>query len=144
MADTRNSSNINKELLENGLGLKRLSNTTIFLKDNIFVLSPSVQNQHKWFDVRKVNLDRYNEKPYKGHFLIRYFDKFLLTDLDRFIQKMMPADKYVDNQNIGIHWKFNVEQQRDGYKLINRQDRTVTYNIAEYTIEEIKDKINYQ
>ncbi len=141
MADTRYSSNVNKEVLENEFGLKRVSNTTIFLKANNFVLSPSVQNQYKWFDIRKVNINRYNEEPYKGHLLIRYFDKFLLTDLDSFIKKMMPADKYVDNQNIGIHWKFNVEQCEEDYKLINRQDRTVTYSIAEYSIEAIKKVI---
>ncbi|SES89354.1 hypothetical protein SAMN05421676_10242 [Salinibacillus kushneri] len=141
MADTRKSTNYNKEKLEDGLGLKRLSNTTIYLKDNEFVLSPSVQNQHKWFDIRKVNLDRFNEKPYKGHLLIRYFDKFLLTDLDRFIQKMTPTEKYIENQNIGIHWKFNVEEQQEGYTLINRQDRTLTYNITEYSIEEIRKLI---
>lgn len=92
MADTRNSSNVNRDLLEKGVGLRRLSNTTIFLKGNIFALSPSVQNKYKWFDIRKVNLDRYHEKSYEGHLLIRYFDKLLLTDLDRFILKMVPAD----------------------------------------------------
>jgi hypothetical protein len=54
---------------------------------------------------------------------------------------MVSADKYVDNQNIGIHWKFNIEQQPEGYRIINRQDRTVTYPINEYTLEEIKKYI---
>lgn len=70
--------------------------------------------------------------------LIRYFDKLLLTDLDRFIQKMISAEKYIDNQNIGVHRKFNIEQQPEEYRIINRQDRTVTYTINECTLEEIK------
>ena len=141
MADTRNSSNVNRDLLEKEVGLRRLSNTKIFIKGNIFALSPSVQNKHKWFDIRKVNLDRYHEKSYEGYLLIRYFDKLLLTDLDRFILKMVPTDKYIDNQNIGVHWKFNIEQQPEGYRIINRQDRTLTYTINEYSLEEIKKEI---
>lgn len=141
MADTRNSSNVNRELLQNELGLRRLANTTIFLGDNTFILSPSVQNQYKWFDVRKVNLDRYHGTTYKGYLLIRYFNKLLFTDLEGFIQKMITTDKYVDNQNIGVHWKFNIEQSQEEYTIRSRQDRTITYTLNEYNVADIKREL---
>jgi hypothetical protein len=139
MADTRNSSNVNVELFKKEIGLRQLSNTSIFLKDNFFILSPSVQNAHKWFDLRKVNLDRFKEKAYKGYLLIRYFNKFLLTELDQFNDRMMPKDKYVNNHNIGIHWKFNVEGSGKVYTIINRQDRTMFHNINEVSVEVLKN-----
>jgi hypothetical protein len=140
LADTRNSSNIHKDFFEEELGLKQFSNTSIFLKGDIFVLSPSVQNTHSWFDLRKVNLDRYKEKSYRGYLLIRYYEKFLLTDLDPFIKTMLPEHRFVDNKNIGVHWKFNVLPTESGYIVVNRQDRTMTYNIklvSKYDLEKM-------
>lgn len=142
LADTQKSSNINKELIEYELGLKRLLNTTVFLKGDIFVLSPSVQNDHSWFDLRKINIDRYREKGYKGYLLIRYFNKFLLTELDTFVARMIPENKFVETKGIGIHWKFNVLANGKGYSIINRQNNAIAYDIAEATIEEIKEEID--
>ena len=142
LANTMISSEVNREILEKELGLKRLSNTSIFLKDNFFVVSPSVQNIHKWFDFRKVNLNRFKEKAYEGFLLIRFFDKFLLIELNQFVNKMISEEKFVETKSIGVHWKFNIEQSEKKYFLRSRQDKTCIQSINEVTIEELKNHFN--
>ena len=89
------SSSINKHILLENLGLRQYSNTTIFTKEDVFVLSPSIQNSHSWFDLRKVNLDRFDGNINNGFLILRYFDKFHYTNLKDFKEKMMPEDKTV-------------------------------------------------
>ncbi|MEN2465629.1 hypothetical protein [Ornithinibacillus sp. JPR2-1] len=138
MADTTGSSSVNKRVLVENLGLQQLSNTTIFKKGNYFVLSPSVQNNYRWFDLRKKNLNRYNREVYKGYLLIRYLDTFLLTNLNNFADRMLPLDKYVITKSIGIHWKFNIERIDGKYLIVNRQNKDLTYEIEEVSVEELQ------
>lgn len=141
MADNRTSSNVNRDVLEQVLGFKRLLNTTVFTKCDTFILSPSVQNDHSWFDLRRVNIDRYKEKNYNGYLLIRYFNNFLITELDRFLETMVPDNKFVYTKSIGEHWKFNVLQADKGFTIVNRQDRNLSYNILEADIDELLEKL---
>jgi hypothetical protein len=82
-----NSSNVNKNILLSDLKLTQYSNTTIFKKSGYFFLSPSVQNDHWWFDIRKVNIDKFNTGIEKGYLLIRLLDKFLICKLENFIAR---------------------------------------------------------
>ena len=141
MADTTGSSSVNKEILIKKLGLQQVSNTTIFRKGNYFVLSPSVQNNYRWFDLRKRNLDRFSEEVHEGYLLIRYLDKFLLTNLNNFAEKMLPLDKYVMTQSIGIHWKFNIQHINDNYVIVNRQNKDLTYEIKEGSVEDLRNTL---
>lgn len=141
VADNRISSNVNRNVLEQILGFKRLSNTSVFTKGDIFILSPSVQNDHSWFDLRRVNINRYNEKKYYGYLLIRYFNKFLIAELDSFIKVMIPENQFVYTKSIGEHWKFNVIQTDNGFTIVNRQDRKLTYTISEATIDDLSKKL---
>lgn len=123
-----NSSNVNKDFLVNELGLKQLGNTTIFRKVNSFVLSPSVQNDAYWFDIRKVNLDKFNRETEKGYLLIRFFNQFLVISLNDFIDRMIDEDKFANTANSGVHWKFKVLRTSDGFKvksMINRKEIAV-------------------
>lgn len=141
MIDKQRSSDVNKQVLKYDLGLKQLSNTSVFLKDNIFVLSPSMQNDHNWFDLRKVNVNRFKERPYKGFLLVRYFDKFLVTDLASFIKQMMPEDKFVYTKTIGEHWKFNILINGNNYSIVNQQNRRTPYRIEEVSASRLSELI---
>ncbi|MBH0169177.1 hypothetical protein [Fictibacillus sp. 18YEL24] len=136
MGNVATSSKVNKNVLTVDLKLRQYSNTTIYTKRNLFVLSPSVQNAYSWFDVRKVNLDRFQQKDYKGYLLIRYFDKFLLTDLESFTKQMTPSDKYVNSPKTGAHWKFLIKPSLHTYQIMNQQTKN-TYFINEVTHPEL-------
>lgn len=141
MGSNVSSSIVNKHVLVEVLDLRQFSNTTIFIKGNIFVLSPSIQNTNSWFDLRKVNLDRFDENHNQGFLILRYFVKILYTNLKEVKTKMMPEDKTVFTQNIGTHWKFNVLNQGGGYAVFNQQSHNFRYPVFEVTSEELKDII---
>lgn len=141
MSDRQRSSDVNKHILKHNLGLKQLSNTSVFLKDNLFVLSPSMQNDHNWFDLRKVNINRFKERPYKGFLLVRYFDKFLITDLADFAKHMMPEERFVYTKTIGEHWKFNILVNGSKYSIVNQQNRRTPYHIEEISAERLPELI---
>ncbi len=131
------TTNHNKVVLIYELSLKQISNTSAFRNDKFFVLSPSVQNQYKWFDLRKVNLSRYNKNKEKGYLLIRLFNEFLLADLDDFIDKMITDDTFVETKNSGIHWKFLIDNSdTDNIIVINQRGRN-QYIVNKVSVEDL-------
>lgn len=139
MTVKQNSRLVNKDVLENILGLKQHSRSLIFLKANTLAISPSVQNQYNWFDIRKPNLDFYLDSPFhQGFLIIRFFDTFLVSELDPFIKKMMPSDKFVFHKSIGPHWKFRIRKNGTTHLIYNQQNSAVFYPIKEYSIQELK------
>ncbi|KOF10169.1 hypothetical protein AC739_10470 [Planococcus glaciei] len=142
MTDKQNSMNVNKHVLTQDLNLRQYSNTAIFLRDRLFVLSPSAQNQHNWFDLSKVNVDRYQEKQYKGFLVVRFFDKLLVADLDRFIREMMPSDKYVLNSSGRPHWKFRIKVSGSTHFIINHQNSTKAYPVREFSVKQLQELVN--
>jgi hypothetical protein len=88
MANNEAAININRDVLVRDLGLKQYRNTTIYTRSNVFVLSPSSQNSYNWFDLRKVNLDRYDSSKVRGHLLVRFHDVLLWADLNEFMIHM--------------------------------------------------------
>jgi hypothetical protein len=138
--DHTNTSKNNIEVLVNDLGLKQYRNTTIFTKEKKFILSPSVGNDANWFDVRKVNLDKYTSEYSEGYLLIRFKEKFLIINLREFIDKMIDENKFSDTKNSGIHWQFIVYEpsgKATEYKLISR--------LSKYEIElKLVDKVSLQ
>jgi len=102
------TTNHNKDFLLGVLKLSQYRNSTVFENSNFFVLSPSVQNKNNWFDLRKVNLDKFPSKK-KGKLLIRLYDDFILIDLREFISKLLDNNPY-DTKNSGIHWKFQIKK----------------------------------
>ena len=115
------TTNKNKEFLIHDLGLKQHRNTTIFTKDDIFILSPSVGNQYNWFDIRQVNIEKFTSKYNKGFLLIRFFNELLLADLREFISSIIDINKFADTKNSGVHWKFRIynSSSDDSYKIVN-------------------------
>lgn len=133
------ASNINKDVLLDDLGLKQFSNTTVFRKNGYFVLSPSMQSSESlWFDLRKVNIDRYDKLKEKGFLLIRYFDKLLLADIDDFFSKMIDWNKFVQTSGSGIHWKFKIRSSFDGSYIVRSQVNKNEFLINEIEVAEMK------
>lgn len=135
--DHSKTTNYNKDILTLELGLKQFSNTTVFTKRNLFVLSPSVQNSASWFDLRKVNLDRFNTRTQRGYLLIRYFEKFLIVELTNFMDRMIDKEHYVETSNSGVHWKFIIQKKAKSYMVINRSTKR-SFEVKEILTEELK------
>ena len=95
------------------LKLTKFRSTTIFTKDKVFILSPAISNDSNWFDLRKVNIDKYTEKYNKGFLLIRFKNQLLLTALTLFLKNMISDDKFANSKNSGIHWKFVISSKSD-------------------------------
>lgn len=133
------ASSVNKVVLTDKLGLKQFSNTTVFRKNGYFVLSPSMQSAESlWFDLRKVNIDRYDKSKEKGYLLIRYFDKFLLAELDDFFAKMIDRDKFVQTSGSGIHWKFKIRASFGSTYIVKSQVNRREFLINKIEVEELK------
>lgn len=142
MTDKQSSMSMNKHVLTHDLNLRQLSNTSIFLRGRLFVLSPSAQNQHNWFDLSKVNVERYQEKPYKGFLVVRFFDKLLVADLDRFIREMMPANLYVLPSSGRPHWKFNIKFSNSTHYIINQQNPSKPYPVREFSVPQLQELLD--
>jgi hypothetical protein len=132
--------NVNRDILINELGLRQVSNTTIYVKGKYFVLSPSVQNSYNWFDLRLVNLKQFDRKNQKGYLLIRFFDKFLLADLSLFLREMVSKENFVKTKVSGVHWKFNIKLVNDRYIIVNQRDKS-QFVIEEVNQDELKQKL---
>lgn len=142
LANNRSSArDVNKEILTVNLKLSQVSNTSVFVKGNYFVLSPSIQNSTNKFDLRKVNLDRYNSQDKKGYLLIRFFDQLLLTDLDNFLNEMVLDINSFENKATGVHWKFTIERENDRFFIIS-QNVEKKYRIDEVDVETLNEIFN--
>jgi hypothetical protein len=123
MANNTAANNVNKDILIGQLGLTQFKNTTIYSRSGLFVISPSSQNSYSWFDLRKVNLDRYDWKREKGYLLVRYQNHLLWADLNLFIDQTISEESKVYTPSIGVHWKFNIVEHNDRFVAINRTSK---------------------
>jgi superoxide dismutase len=133
------TTNFNKHLLTDALGLSQYSNTTIFRKKGFFVLSPAVQNKYLWFDLRKINLDRQNKQTEKGYLLIRLSGEFVLCDLDHFYEKLVADFEAVNTTHSGKHWKFLV-YRKDGknVSIVNQNDKSNEFKAEIVSLDYLK------
>lgn len=126
MATASESSKINLEFLINELGLKQERNTKIFRKGEIFVVSPSVQNKHNWFDIGESIMDLFDDENHEGYLLVRFKDQFLMTKLRSFQKKMMPLDTQPNTNKLPPHWKFKVMEAANPY-ILNMGDSDLRF-----------------
>jgi hypothetical protein len=92
-------------------GFRQFSNTTVFFKEAISIISPSVAQNRTggyWFDLRKVNLDRLSTNAY---LLVRVVpNQFILTALSDI--KSLITEELMDNRSHsgdvwGVKMDFN-------------------------------------
>ncbi|NLP59467.1 hypothetical protein [Lutibacter sp. B1] len=142
MSGNHNSTrNNNIDVLVNDLKLTQLKNSTIFENNDYFVLSPSVQNKKNWFDLRKVNLDKFLKEK-KGILLIRLLNDFILIDLRKFTRELIDDNPYI-TENSGIHWKFQITESLDKKKYIFNTKSKKRFYIEVISKDKLKESINY-
>jgi len=137
--DQSKTSRLNKNFLTKDLELKQYQNSTIFKKNNIFILSPVISNDGNWFDLRKMNLDRLAKEGKDAYLLIRLRDKFLLADLYDFIQSMVDEQKHMNSKESGIHWKYIVKEVGEQFIVHNLIDQ-YQYHVEEVSKQQLKEK----
>lgn len=136
MANNTASSNVNRDVLVGQLGLRQYRNTTIYTRNGHFVISPSSQNSYSWFDLRKVNIDRYDRTREKGHLLVRFQNTLLWADLNQFITTSITEDSSVYTPSIGVHWKFNIVEHAGNFIAINRTGKQ-KYKLISMNVDQL-------
>ncbi|WP_342553719.1 hypothetical protein [Paenibacillus sp. FSL R7-0652] len=138
MGDNTAATNLNREILIRNLGLQQYKNTSIYTNNRCFVISPSSQNTYGWFDLRQINLDRFDATNDRGHLLVRFKDEFLWADLNYIIQYCISDESSVYTPSIGVHWKFNVvKDSEDSYIAVNRTGKQICKLIS-MSVDELK------
>lgn len=132
----KKSIEVNKDFLTNVLNLVQVSNTTMFRKKDFFVLSPSVQNIHNWFDIREVNTKNYIPELHRGYLLIRFKERLLFAQLESFQQEMLKDDSMVISNGLTPHWKFIIEES-PFLHVINQKNKNTKYKLKEPTKEQL-------
>ena len=134
------TSDYEKDFLLNELKLKQIRNTTIFIKNDIFCLSPSVslnKNKFYWFDLREINISKFNGMKYlKFLILIRVVDKgFILLNFEE-LEKIMQSHTK-EEKNLLKVWGFKIEIKDKSVKIINKKDKSILLS-SFFNKEEIK------
>ncbi|GGG60468.1 hypothetical protein GCM10010918_12190 [Paenibacillus radicis (ex Gao et al. 2016)] len=140
MGNNAISMNVNKSVLINDLKLKQFSNTTIFRRDRIFVLSPSSQNEYQWFDIRRANLNRYIAQEMNGHLVVRFKENLLWANLSLFVNSMITEESIVYTSSIREHWKFNIVISDERYLAVNRKSKQIC-ELSLLSVQQLKDKV---
>ncbi|MED3793817.1 hypothetical protein P4571_15370 [Niallia alba] len=117
------TSEINKDILTNLLGLNQYKNTTIFYNEKHFVLYPSIDSSSGKFDSREENLDRYTSR--KGHLLIRTSDFLLYLPLTKFIREMINEVNKKYNSKSRFHRKFKIVIDTNKFYIRRVTDKKV-------------------
>ena len=124
----KNTSDYEKDFLLKELKLTQIKNSTIFIKNDIFCLSPSVSlNKSKsyWFDLREININKFDRMKYSNFLiLIRIVNKgFVLLNF-KDLEKIMQSWRNEENNLLKV-WGFNIEIKENFVKIINRKDKLI-------------------
>ena len=124
----KNTSDYEKDFLLKELKLTQIKNSTIFIKNDIFCLSPSVSlNKSKsyWFDLREININKFDRMKYSNFLiLIRIVNKgFVLLNF-KDLEKIMQSWRN-EEYNLLKVWGFNIEIKENFVKIINRKDKSI-------------------
>ncbi|WP_394141912.1 hypothetical protein [Vibrio chagasii] len=112
-------------------GFRQLSNTTVFFKEAISLISPSVAQNSTggyWFDLRKVNLDRLSTNAY---LLVRVVpDQFILITLSDI--KSLITEELMDNRPHsgdvwGVKWTLTIAKSSSTATKTRHRGFTATF-----------------
>ena len=141
MAFTTETGNKNIEILLDDLSLKqRGGSSIIFENENLFVLSPSVQNQYDRFDIGLVNIDIAKKNQKKAVFIARYFDDLLVGDLEEFLDKMT-INTLLYTHNTTQKWQYNVRKQGNRYFITLQKAKGLEFNLTKMNREKLMEYI---
>ena len=136
MSVASEASQVNLDFLINELGLQQVSNTSVFRKGNIFVISPSVQNKSNTFELGESLMKKFNPETDDGYLLIRLKEKFLMCKLHPFQRKMMTSDTEKSTKSKPSFWKFDVIESIIP-RIENSGDRELTFKIQAPTNKQL-------
>jgi hypothetical protein len=128
--DSRSTTNHNVEVLHLN-GFKKLSNTSIFEKGNVCLLSPAAscgKSGKYWFDIREVNITKIKDSN-NPLILIRIIpDKFILFELPRF-SFMLSKETRRFRKKSGYVWGFNISlgTMSSNAQIFSTADSTLTF-----------------
>ncbi|MFA0436907.1 hypothetical protein [Vibrio breoganii] len=135
---TESTRHHNIQVLTNN-GFRQFSNTTVFFKEAICVISPSVAQNSTggyWFDLRKVNLDRLSTNAY---LLVRVVpDQFILIALSDI--KSLIAEELMDNRtHSGDVWgvKMDFNNSNCNVQLYSNKDSTSRVYCNALTVDSV-------
>ncbi|RHW35911.1 hypothetical protein D1B33_12520 [Lysinibacillus yapensis] len=129
MAYSSEVGNVNVEILKEKLNVDRKGAEVVFQNEDLFIISPSIQNGSNWFDLRITNLERYYYSGKKGLLLLRHNKHFLIADLNDFSVQLMKKEDMRTTSTGGEHWKFNILVMQDFYTVYNHNNRNLLYNM---------------
>ncbi|MFF5994093.1 AAA family ATPase [Lysinibacillus sp. KU-BSD001] len=141
MAYSSEKGNVNVDVLHNELKLNRKGAEVVFQNDDLFVISPSIQNGANWFDIRKLNLDRFKMSNKKGLLILRHEQHFLFADLHDFALQLMKETYLRSSKTGGEHWKFNIENLDAQYFVYNQGNRNLLYTMRYSDKQTLKNDI---
>ncbi|CAM5218275.1 hypothetical protein UACE39S_00113 [Ureibacillus acetophenoni] len=130
MAYSTETGNKNIDIFIKQLGLKQHGGgSIIFENDELFVLSPSVQNQFNRFDLNLSNVTTARLNNKKGLFIVRYLDDLLVGDLEEFLNKMV-IDSLMYTNNSTQKWQYNVRNQNNRYYITLQKAKGLEFNLV--------------
>ncbi|MEZ8215839.1 hypothetical protein ACED61_20460 [Vibrio sp. 1F148] len=139
---TESTRHHNIQVLTNN-GFRQLSNTTVFFKEAISVISPSVAQNSTggyWFDLRKVNLDRLSTNAY---LLVRVVpDQFILITLSDI--KSLITEELMDNRpHSGDVWGVKMDFNNSNCKvqLYSNKDSTSRVYCNVLTVDSVTEAL---
>lgn len=105
-------------------GFKKYSNTTVFQREAISIISPSVAENIAggyWFDLRKVNLDRLSSKAF---LLVRIVPNLFVFCPLYAISDLLKGELMDNRPHSGDVWGIGMKLnfQANKVKLFNRKD----------------------
>tara|TARA_R110001583_G_scaffold141920_1_gene294203 strand:+ start:64 stop:507 length:444 start_codon:yes stop_codon:yes gene_type:complete len=135
--------NHNVEILSN-LGFHKIGNTSVFQRENNFILSPAVAentNGKYWFDLRESNLNRINDNAV---LLVRIVpDLFILKKLSEI--KELLSTKVMDNRpNSGNVWGIYIDIERSMKKAALFNGKNLEYKVPVNLLKKDSIENEYQ
>lgn len=118
--DHRSTSNYKKDVLTNN-GFSQYRNTTIFLKERVFVLSPAVcrnSQGYYWFDIREKIIQNFDPELYdKFVVIVRIVDVGFLFLTFKDLKKIMTVESKTESSG-GKVWSFKIVDNFS--KIVNK------------------------
>lgn len=133
----------NINLITQDLGYQQIGNSTVFQKNEQFIISPAVSegaNGQYWIDIRRINLNKV--VFHKCDFLIRIVpDLFCCCPLNS-INPLIDEDLMDNRPNSGEVWGMKLDIKFKEKKVIVRSNRDQDINI-ELRLLEVTDVVDY-
>ncbi|SOC41460.1 McrB family protein [Ureibacillus acetophenoni] len=142
MAYSSEVGNVNVDVLKEKLKVDRKGAEVVFQNEELFIISPSIQNGSNWFDLRKINIERFYNSKKKGLLLLRHNTYFLIADLNDFTTQMMRKEDMKSTSTGGDHWKFNIISIGDFFTVFNLSNKNVLYSMKYSNVENLKKDVD--